>query len=104
MSQFNSLTKKENQDKTAKNKKYSWKNCIINCIKKSFILRHFLCFFVFILLIIYIYFSWKKDTRTYFFLSNLKAILPALVAAVGVFEGFNINRKSPLKKLSLKKE
>lgn len=44
MSQFNSLTKKENQDKTAKNKKYSWINCIINCIKKSFILRHFLCF------------------------------------------------------------
>ena len=102
MSQFNSLTKKENQDKTEKNKKYSWINCIINCIKKSFILRHFLCFFVFILLIIYLYFSCKKDIRAYFFLSNLKVILPALVAAAGVFEGFNINRKKSFKEIVTK--
>lgn len=102
MSQFNSLTKKEKQDKTEKNKKYSWINCIINCIKKSFILRHFLCFFVFILLIIYLYFSCKKDIRAYFFLSNLKVILPALVAAAGVFEGFNINRKKSFKEIVTK--
>ena len=102
MSQFNSLTNKENQDKTEKNKKYSWINCIINCIKKSFILRHFLCFFVFILLIIYLYFSCKNDIRTYFFLSNLKVILPALVAAAGVFEGFNINRKKSFKEIVTK--
>lgn len=102
MSQSNFITKKENQDKTEKNKKYSWINCIINCIKKSFILRHFLCFFVFILLIIYLYFSCKKDIRTYFFLSNLKVILPALVAAAGVFEGFNINRKKSFKEIVTK--
>lgn len=102
MSQFNSITKKENPDKTAKDKNHSCINCIINCLKKSFFLRHFLCFFVFILLIIYLYLSYKKDIRTYFFLSNLRVILPALVAGAGVFEGFNINRKKSFKEIVTK--
>lgn len=102
MSQFNSITKKENPDKSAKDKNHTCINPINNCLKKSFFLRHFLCFFVFILLIIYLYLSYKKDIRTYFFLSNLKVILPALVAGAGVFEGFNINRKKSFKEIVTK--
>lgn len=102
MNQFNSITKKENPDKSANDKNHTWINPINNCLKKSFFLRHFLCFFVFILLIIYLYLSYKNDIRTYFFLSNLKAILPALVAAAGVFEGFNINRKKSFKEIVTK--
>ena len=73
-----------------------------NCIKNSSILRHFLCFFVFILLLIYLFLSCKEDTRTYYFLSNLKIILPALITAAGVFEGFNINRKKSFKEIVTK--
>lgn len=73
-----------------------------NCIKNSFILRHFLCFFVFLLLLIYLFLSCKEDTRTYYFLSNLKIILPALITAAGVFEGFNINRKKSFKEIVTK--
>ena len=102
MSQFNSITKKENPDKSAKDKNHTWINPINNCLKNSFFLRHFLCFFVFILLIIYLYLSYKKDIRTYFFLSNLKVILPALIAGAGVFEGFNINRKKSFKEIVTK--
>lgn len=102
MGQANFISKKENPDKTAKDKNHTWINPINNCLKKSFFLRHFLCFFVFILLIIYLYLSYKKDIRTYFFLSNLKVILPALVAGAGVFEGFNINRKKSFKEIVTK--
>lgn len=102
MGQANFISKKENPDKTAKDKDHTWINPINNCLKKSFFLRHFLCFFVFILLIIYLYFSYKNDIRTYFFLSNLKVILPALVAGAGVFEGFNINRKKSFKEIVTK--
>ena len=73
-----------------------------NCIKNSSILRHFFCFFVLLLLLIYLFLSYKEDTRTYYFLSNLKEILPALVAAAGVFEGFNINRKKSFKEIVTK--
>lgn len=73
-----------------------------NCIKNSFIKRHFFCFFVLLLLLIYLFLSCKEDTRTYYFLSNLKIILPALVAAAGVFEGFNINRKKSFKEIVTK--
>ena len=73
-----------------------------NCIKNSFIKRHFFCFFVLLLLLIYLFLSYKEDTRTYYFLSNLKEILPALVAAAGVFEGFNINRKKSFKEIVTK--
>ena len=73
-----------------------------NCIKKSFILRHFLCFFVLLLLFVYLFLSYKEDTRTYYFLSNLKKILPTLVAGAGVFEGFNINRKKSFKEIVTK--
>lgn len=73
-----------------------------NCIKNSFILRHFLCFFVFLLLLIYLFLSCKEDTRTYYFLSNLKIMLPALITAAGVFEGFNINRKKSFKEIVTK--
>lgn len=73
-----------------------------NCIKNLFNLRHFLCFFVILLLLIYLYLSFKEETRTYYFLSNLKIILPALVAAAGVFEGFNINRKKSFKEIVTK--
>lgn len=73
-----------------------------NCIKNSSILRHFFCFFVLLLLLIYLFLSCKEDTRTYYFLSNLKKILPALVAAAGVFEGFNINRKKSFKEIVTK--
>lgn len=102
MGQANFISKKENPDKTAKDKDHTWINPINNCLKKSFFLRHFLCFFVFILLIIYLYLSYKNDIRTYFFLSNLKVILPALVAGAGVFEGFNINRKKSFKEIVTK--
>lgn len=102
MGQANFISKKENPDKTAKDKNHTWINPINNCLKKSFFLRHFLCFFVFILLIIYLYLSYKNDIRTYFFLSNLKVILPALVAGAGVFEGFNINRKKSFKEIVTK--
>lgn len=102
MGQANFISKKENLDKSAKDKNHTWINPINNCLKKSFFLRHFLCFFVFILLIIYLYLSYKKDIRTYFFLSNLKVILPALVAGAGVFEGFNINRKKSFKEIVTK--
>ena len=102
MGQANFISKKENPDKSAKDKNHTWINPINNCLKKSFFLRHFLCFFVFILLIIYLYLSYKKDIRTYFFLSNLKVILPALVAGAGVFEGFNINRKKSFKEIVTK--
>ena len=54
------------------------------------------------MLIIYLYLSYKNDIRTYFFLSNLKVILPALVAGAGVFEGFNINRKKSFKEIVTK--
>lgn len=73
-----------------------------NCIKNSFIKRHFLCLFVFLLLLIYLFLSCKEDTRTYYFLSNLKKILPALITAAGVFEGFNINRKKSFKEIVTK--
>ena len=73
-----------------------------NCIKNSFIKRHFFCFFVLLLLFVYLFLSYKEDTRTYYFLSNLKKILPALVAAAGVFEGFNINRKKSFKEIVTK--
>lgn len=102
MGQANFISKKENPDKSAKDKNHTWINPINNCLKKSFFLRHFLCFFVFILLIIYLYLSYKKDIRTYFFLSNLKVILPALIAGAGVFEGFNINRKKSFKEIVTK--
>lgn len=102
MGQANFISKKENPDKSAKDKNHTWIDPIYNCLKNSFFLRHFLCFFVFILLIIYLYLSYKKDIRTYFFLSNLKVILPALVAGAGVFEGFNINRKKSFKEIVTK--
>ena len=89
------IIKKEDPDKKREDKKESW-------IKNSFFLRHFLCLFVFILLIIYIYLSYKKGIRAYFFLSNLKVILPALITAAGVFEGFNINRKKSFKEIVTK--
>lgn len=73
-----------------------------NWIKNSFIKRHFFCFFVLLLLLIYLFLSYKEDTRTYYFLSNLKKILPALIAAAGVFEGFNINRKKSFKEIVTK--
>lgn len=73
-----------------------------NCIKNSSILRHFFCFFVLLLLLIYLFLSCKEDTRTYYFLSNLKKILPALITAAGVFEGFNINRKKSFKEIVTK--
>lgn len=73
-----------------------------NCIKNSIILRHFLCFFVFLLLLIYLFLSCKEDTRTYYFHSNLRKILPALITAAGVFEGFNINRKKSFKEIVTK--
>ena len=73
-----------------------------NCIKNSFIKRHFFCFFVLLLLLIYLFLSYKEDTRTYYFLSNLKKILPALITAAGVFEGFNINRKKSFKEIVTK--
>ncbi len=73
-----------------------------NCIKNSSILRHFFCFFVLLLLLIYLFLSCKEDTRTYYFLSNLKIILPALITAAGVFEGFNINRKKSFKEIVTK--
>lgn len=73
-----------------------------NCIKNSFIKRHFFCFFVLLLLLIYLFLSCKEDTRTYYFLSNLKIILPALITAAGVFEGFNINRKKSFKEIVTK--
>lgn len=73
-----------------------------NCIKNLFNLRHFLCFFVLLLLLIYLFLSCKEDTRTYYFLSNLKIILPALITAAGVFEGFNINRKKSFKEIVTK--
>lgn len=95
MGKANFISKKENPDKTAKDKNHTW-------IKNSFFVRHFLCIFVFILLIIYLYLSYKNDIRTYFFLSNLKVILPALVAGAGVFEGFNINRKKSFKEIVTK--
>lgn len=95
MGKANFISKKENPDKTAKDKNHTW-------IKNSFFVRHFLCIFVFILLIIYLYLSYKKDIRTYFFLSNLKVILPALIAGAGVFEGFNINRKKSFKEIVTK--
>lgn len=102
MSQSNFISKKENPDKTAKDKNNTWINPINNWEKNSFFVRHFLCIFVFILLIIYLYISYKKDIRTYFFLSNLKVILPALIAGAGVFEGFNINRKKSFKEIVTK--
>lgn len=73
-----------------------------NCIKNLFNLRHFLCFFVILLLFVYLFLSYKEDTRTYYFLSNLKIILPALITAAGVFEGFNINRKKSFKEIVTK--
>lgn len=73
-----------------------------NCIKNLFNLRHFLCFFVILLLFVYLFLSYKEDTRTYYFLSNLKEILPALITAAGVFEGFNINRKKSFKEIVTK--
>lgn len=73
-----------------------------NCIKNSSILRHFFCFFVLLLLLIYLFLSCKLDTRTYYFISNLKIILPALITAAGVFEGFNINRKKSFKEIVTK--
>lgn len=73
-----------------------------NCIKNSSILRHFFCFFVLLLLLIYLFLSCKEDTRTYYFISNLKIILPALITAAGVFEGFNINRKKSFKEIVTK--
>ena len=73
-----------------------------NCIKNSSILRHFFCFFVLLLLLIYLFLSYKEDTRTYYFLSNLQKILPALITAAGVFEGFNINRKKSFKEIVTK--
>lgn len=73
-----------------------------NFIKNLFNLRHFLCFFVLLLLLIYLFLSCKEDTRTYYFLSNLKIILPALITAAGVFEGFNINRKKSFKEIVTK--
>jgi len=54
------------------------------------------------LLLIYLFLSCKEDTRTYYFLSNLKKILPALITAAGVFEGFNINRKKSFKEIVTK--
>lgn len=102
MCQSNFISKKENPDKTAKDKNHTWINLLNNFLKKSIFARHFLCLFVFILLIIYLYLSYKNDIRTYFFLSNLKVILPALVAAAGVFEGFNINRKKSFKEIVTK--
>ena len=54
------------------------------------------------MLLIYLFLSYKEDTRTYYFLSNLKIILPALITAAGVFEGFNINRKKSFKEIVTK--
>lgn len=102
MSQSNFISKKDNPDKTAKDKNNTWISPLNNYLKNSFFVRHFLCIFVFILLIIYLYLSYKKDIRTYFFLSNLKVILPALIAGAGVFEGFNINRKKSFKEIVTK--
>lgn len=101
MSETN-IIKKEDPDKRRENKKESWIKSIYKFVRNSFFIRHFLCIFVFILLIIYLYLSYKKDIRTYFFLSNLKVILPALIAAAGVFEGFNINRKKSFKEIVTK--
>lgn len=101
MSETN-IIKKEDPDKKREDKKEPCIKSFYKFVKNSFFIRHFLCLFVFILFIIYLYFSYKKDIRTYFFLSNLKVILPALIAAAGVFEGFNINRKKSFKEIVTK--
>lgn len=101
MSETN-IIKKEDPDKKREDKKENCIKSFYKFVKNSFFIRHFLCLFVFILFIIYLYFSYKKDIRTYFFLSNLKVILPALIAAAGVFEGFNINRKKSFKEIVTK--
>lgn len=98
MSETN-IIKREDPDKRRENKKENWIKSIYKFVRNSFFIRHFLCLFVFVLLIIYLYLSYKKDIRTYFFLSNLKVILPALLAAAGVFEGFNINKKKSFKEI-----
>lgn len=101
MSETN-IIKREDPDKRRENKKENWIKSIYKFVRNSFFIRHFLCLFVFVLLIIYLYLSYKKDIRTYFFLSNLKVILPALLAAAGVFEGFNINKKKSFKEIVTK--
>lgn len=101
MSETN-IIKKEDPDKKREDKKENCIKSIYKFVRNSFFIRHFLCLFVFILLIIYLYLSYKKDIRTYLFLSNLKVILPALIAAAGVFEGFNINRKKSFKEIVTK--
>lgn len=101
MSETN-IIKKEDPDKRRENKKENWIKSIYKFVRNSFFIRHFLCLFVFILLIIYLYLSYKKDIRTYLFLSNLRVLLPALIAAAGVFEGFNINRKKSFKEIVTK--
>lgn len=101
MSETN-IIKKEDPDKKREDKKECCIKSFCKFVKNSFFIRHFLCIFVFILLIIYLYLSYKKDIRTYLFLSNLKVILPALLAAAGVFEGFNINRKKSFKEIVTK--
>lgn len=101
MSETN-IIKKEDPDKKREDKKECCIKSFCKFVKNSFFIRHFLCIFVFILLIIYLYLSYKKDIRTYLFLSNLKVILPALIAAAGVFEGFNINRKKSFKEIVTK--
>lgn len=101
MSETN-IIKKEDPDKKREDKKECCIKSFYKFVKNSFFIRHFLCIFVFILLIMYLYLSCKKDIRTYLFLSNLKVILPALITAAGVFEGFNINRKKSFKEIVTK--
>lgn len=73
--------------------------CILSAIKaiKKFLGRHF--FTIFALIIICKYFCFALRYTHPIFLYYFKNVIPALVASIGVFEGFKYNRRQAYKEI-----
>ena len=76
--------------------------CILSAIKaiKKFLGRHF--FTIFALIIICKYFCFALRYTHPIFLYYFKNVIPALVASIGVFEGFTYNRRQAYKEIVTK--
>lgn len=83
---------KQEYDKDNSKDKKNYKKAII-----KFLGRHF--FTIFALIIICIYFCFAHRYTHAIFLYYFKNVIPALVASIGVFEGFKYNRRQAYKEI-----
>ena len=83
---------KQEYDKDNSKDKKNYKKAI-----KKFLGRHFFTMFALIIICTYSYFAFRYTHAI--FLYYFKNVIPALVASIGVFEGFKYNRRQAYKEI-----